>query len=275
MGVWAIMAVVCSQTGATDVQAGHEALEADTTNSYDQSRAPSTHITPYTEGVSWVSTARNLTVSQRPHNAFDTDKVDGVAELTTKDTDWASVVLEQAFYTDQLLNFIYGDTIHEQGKLNWFFRSTFRMAALYGICLGTAEKDGVLMMLPPDQTKMTIDKLYRSGILAAPFKMGWASLSRMLRFMDFAEKEHKAAATSDHYYVMTVGVLPERQGMGVGKRLMTNALETVDSNKMACYLETQNQNNVPIYQRLGFDVVSDKEIPKGGLHNWGMLRQVR
>jgi ribosomal protein S18 acetylase RimI-like enzyme len=149
------------------------------------------------------------------------------------------------------------------------------MAALYGICFGTAEKDGVLMMLPPDQTEMTIDKLYKSGTIAAPFKMGWASLARMFRFMDFAEKEHKAAIASDHYYIMTVGVLPARQGMGVGKKLMTKALEIVDANEMPCFLETRNKNNVPIYQRLGFEVVTDKEIPKGGLHNWGMLRQKR
>ena len=131
------------------------------------------------------------------------------------------------------------------------------------------------MMLPPDQTKMTIGKMYKSGILAAPFKMGWASFSRLMTFMDFVEKEHKAATSSDHYYIMTVGVLPERQGKGVGKKLMTKALEIVDANNMPCYLETQSKNNVPIYQKFGFEVVSDKEIPKGGLHNWGMLRQKR
>jgi ribosomal protein S18 acetylase RimI-like enzyme len=129
------------------------------------------------------------------------------------------------------------------------------------------------MMLPPNQTKMTLGKMYQSGFLAAPFKMGWASLSRMMTFMDFAENEHKAATSIDHYYIMTVGVLPERQGMGIGKKLMTKALKIVDANNMPCYLETQNKNNVAIYQKFGFEVVSAKEIPTGGLHNWGMLRQ--
>jgi ribosomal protein S18 acetylase RimI-like enzyme len=218
-------------------------------------------------------TEENVTVNQSPDRAFNTGKADGVAELAINDTEWAAKVLEQAFYTDPLLNFIYGDTIHKHGKLNWFFRSTFRMAALYGVSFGSAEKDGVLMMLPSDQTDMTVDKMWKSGLVAAPFQMGWASLSRMFRFMDFAEKVHKAALSSDHYYIMTVGVLPERQGMGVGKKLMTKALEIVDANKMPCYLETQNANNIPIYERLGFEVVSSKEIPKGGLHNWAMLRQ--
>ena len=101
-----------------------------------------------------------------------------------------------------MLNFIYGDKINEPGKLNWFFRVTFRLAALYGECFSTAEKDGVLMMLPPDQTKITIDKMYKAGMLAAPFKLGWASFSRSMTLMDFAEKEHKTTAPFGHYYIM-------------------------------------------------------------------------
>jgi ribosomal protein S18 acetylase RimI-like enzyme len=205
----------------------------------------------------------------------DAGNLDGVVKLTTKDTGWAANILEQAFYSDPLLNFIYGDKIDEPGKLNWFFKGTFRLAALYGYCFSTVEKDGVLMMLPPDQTTLTLGAMYKSGFLAAPFRMGLTSFSRLMTFGDFAEKEHKAAAPSDHFYIMTVGVLPERQGIGVGKKLMTKALEIVDANRMPCYLETQHKNNIPIYQRFGFEVVSDKEIPKGGLHSWGMLRPKR
>jgi ribosomal protein S18 acetylase RimI-like enzyme len=222
-----------------------------------------------------MSTGSNKVAVRPSQHAFSAGDLDGVNKLTTKDTDWASEILEQAFLTDPLLNFIYDDTIDEPGKLNWFFRVTFRLVALYGECFSTAEKDGVLMILPPEQTRMTIGKIYRSGILAAPFRMGWAPFSRMMTFMDFAEEEHKAAASFDHYYILTVGVLPARQGMGVGKKLMARALAIADANNMPCYLETQNKNNVPIYQRFGFEVVSDKEIPKGGLHNWGMLRQKR
>jgi hypothetical protein len=77
--------------------------------------------------------------------AIDTVSFDEVYEITTKDTVWAAKVLEQAFYTDQLLNFIYADTIDKPGKLNWFFRTTIRLAALYGDCFSTAEKDDVAL----------------------------------------------------------------------------------------------------------------------------------
>ena len=194
-------------------------------------------------------------------------------KLTVNDREWDSKVLEKAFYTDPMLNFIYGKTINEPGKLNSFFRATFRYAALFGECYSTPDGDGILMMLPPDQTKMTIGKMFKAGMLAGFFKMGWASISRSMLLMDFVEKQHKAATPFDHYYIMTIGVLPERQGMGLGKKLMSKVIEISEVSNKPCYLETQNKNNVPFYQSFGFEIVSDKEIPKGGLHNWGMLRQ--
>jgi hypothetical protein len=76
---------------------------------------------------------------------MSTDSNTAVNKLTTKDTEWAAKILEQAFYTDPMLSFIYGGSINKPGKLNWFLRVTFRLAALYGECLATAEKEGVLM----------------------------------------------------------------------------------------------------------------------------------
>lgn len=196
-------------------------------------------------------------------------------KLTTKDTEWVSKVLEKAFYTDPMLNFIYGKSINDPDKLKSFFRATYRYTSIFGECYSTPDGAGILMMLPPGQTNMTLGKMYKAGMLAPFLRMGWAPISRSLALMDFIEKEHKSAAPSDHYYIMTMGVLPERQGTGLGKKLMAKALEIADANNKPCYLETQNKNNVPFYQSFGFEVVTDKEIPKGGLNNWGMLRQSR
>ena len=105
-----------------------------------------------------MSTESSKAAVRRFHDPFNAGDLDGMDELTTKGTDWASKILEQAFYTDPMLNFVYGDKINEPGRLNWFFRVTFRYVALYGECFSTAEKDRVLMILPLDQTKMTIGK---------------------------------------------------------------------------------------------------------------------
>jgi hypothetical protein len=42
---------------------------------------------------------------------------------------------------------------------------------------------------------------------------------------------------------------------------------------LPCYLETENERNLPFYERHGFEVVSDGEVPKRGLRVWAMVRE--
>jgi ribosomal protein S18 acetylase RimI-like enzyme len=194
-------------------------------------------------------------------------------QLTIKDTNWAGQVLGQAFLNDPMLNYVVGDKKNKEQLITWFVTCSFRYGALFGQCFATSDNDGILIMLPPDQTKMTMGKMYKAGMLSAPFKLGLTGFSNFMTMADFTDKEHKLAAPSDHFYLFGMGVLPDKQGKGIGKQLMTKALQIADDNKMPCYLETQNKKNVSFYESFGFTVVSDKQLPKGGLQNWGMLRQ--
>ena len=70
-----------------------------------------------------------------------------------------------------------------------------------------------------------------------------------------------------------MGVLPVKQGKGIGKKLLNHALEIIDRQNLTCYLETQNIDNVAIYKKFGFEIISNKKLPKGDLQNWGMVRK--
>lgn len=41
----------------------------------------------------------------------------------------------------------------------------------------------------------------------------------------------------------------------------------------ACYLETQNETNLPFYEKHGFKVCEQKEVFKNAVSTWAMLRQ--
>ena len=94
-----------------------------------------------------------------------------LAKLSISDTHWAGQVLGQAFLNDPMLNFVIGDKKNKEQLITWFVTCSFRYGALYGECFATKDKDGVLIILPPDQTKMTMVKMYKAGMLSAPFKL--------------------------------------------------------------------------------------------------------
>ncbi len=73
-----------------------------------------------------------------------------------------------------------------------------------------------------------------------------------------------------HLHLGAIGVLPERQGQGVGSLLLSHFCEYVDELKQAAYLETDVRGNVHLYERFGFTVV--EEEPVLAIPNWFMWR---
>ncbi len=76
-----------------------------------------------------------------------------------------------------------------------------------------------------------------------------------------------------HYYLNTVGVEPERVGQGHGGDIIRHTLDHVDQQKKPCYLESSSERNIPLYERLGFKIIHEIEIPDGPTM-WSMWRPI-
>jgi ribosomal protein S18 acetylase RimI-like enzyme len=64
-----------------------------------------------------------------------------------------------------------------------------------------------------------------------------------------------------HWYLSWLAVEPDRQGDGLGARLLAHCLEIVDERGSPAFLETPNPRNVGFYERHGFEVVAVTESP--------------
>jgi ribosomal protein S18 acetylase RimI-like enzyme len=74
------------------------------------------------------------------------------------------------------------------------------------------------------------------------------------------------------YYLSHIGVMPERQGEGMGTALMRDGLAPVDRDGVPAWLETSKAANVTYYGSFGFRTVADEDAPEGGPHIWFMRR---
>ena len=66
-----------------------------------------------------------------------------------------------------------------------------------------------------------------------------------------------------------------KAGQGIGSALMQPALAKADAAHLPAYLETQKEINVKLYQKHGFDVVVETNLPDNGPHVWCMKRPAR
>lgn len=83
------------------------------------------------------------------------------------------------------------------------------------------------------------------------------------------------APDDDHWVLAAVGVRPERQGGGLGSRLLAPALAGFDRRGEPAVLDTSSPRNVRLYERLGFRTTAEVAMPGDGPHVWLMRREPR
>ena len=179
-------------------------------------------------------------------------------------------VLARAFDDDPLTMFIFPDAASRPRHLAWFFERALRIGEMYGEVYTTPGKvDGDAIWL---RSVLGMGQMVRAGILMAPLKFGLPTFMRFLGVMNHAEHLHKRDVPEPHHYLMVLGVDPPRQGQGVGGALIAPMLARADAERLPCYLETMKTRNVPFYEKHGFRVVVEADLPKGGPHFWTMKR---
>lgn len=127
------------------------------------------------------------------------------------------------------------------------------LAAFGGLAfrLGTAWRLGdctaVALWLPPDAEPdgEAITQVLLETV--APAKH--AETISALEQMDAAHPRYA------HWYLPWFGVHAARQGQGLGSKLMTACLASVDAARLPAYLETPNPRTIAFYQRHGFEIV--------------------
>lgn len=197
----------------------------------------------------------------------------GPISLTASDDELAARLLTRAFHTDPMFFYLAPDELSRDRRAQPFFAAGIRYCRRYGIAELTATRDAAALWLKPGATTIKMGGMLRTGVAFAPLKLGLSGMGRFNALMSYGDKLHKQAISGDHWYLLTIGVDPDRQRAGVGGRLLSAGLQRADADGLPCYLETANPDNLPFYRRHGFEVAADGQLPKGGLHVWSMVRR--
>jgi ribosomal protein S18 acetylase RimI-like enzyme len=185
----------------------------------------------------------------------------------------AAGLLARAFHHDPTYMLVIPDQATRAHVLAWLFHRVVRYSLLYGEAYTTPKLEGVACWLPPGRTNLTLGRVVRSGLYATPFKMGWGAYRRFDTYMGYADRLHQRYAPASHWYLWAVGVDPQSQGRGIGGRLIEPVLVRASADGTACYLETGIERNIRFYERHGFQVVGQGQVPGQGLQVWAMLRK--
>ena len=77
--------------------------------------------------------------------------------------------------------------------------------------------------------------------------------------------------TDPHWYLPLLAVDPVHQGNGYGSTLLKDAIAKFDTDGMTAYLESSNPRNISLYERHGFEIIT--EIQAGTTQVIPMVRK--
>jgi len=78
--------------------------------------------------------------------------------------------------------------------------------------------------------------------------------------------------TDPYWYLSLVAVSPLYQGKGFASKLIKPILEKASQEKVDVYLETQNVNNVAIYEKYGFKLIHSEKICNSEVNHYCMIK---
>ena len=185
----------------------------------------------------------------------------------------AAQMLAGVFVNEPVYKYFIPDEVQRNNELHYHFilrlHYAFRCGEVYTT---SSDMEGIAMWFPPGYTRLTFWILLRCGGFSLRLRLGKESVSRQMFINDYLNSVHSRVVPFPHWYLSSLGVKPDYQRKGYAGTLMHPILARIDAEKSQCYLETQKESNIPIYQHYGFKVVEESIIPGTEIRNWALLR---
>ena len=200
-------------------------------------------------------------------------ELDSLVRLRKADIKPAARVLTESFQQYPLLVQKYPDE-SQRDKAAYYF---FLVIVGYGIRWGevyaaSPRMEGIAVWYRSEHFPMRFRKILRSVPSSVLLCFPWSGVGRMQEAADFVEARHQLTAPTAHWFLDTVGVLPQYQGKDYGGKLIRAMLVRTDRERLPAYLDTMDEADVRRYEHFGFRVVDKSAVPKTNLTNWSMLR---
>ncbi|HEX4677630.1 MAG TPA: GNAT family N-acetyltransferase [Gaiellaceae bacterium] len=181
----------------------------------------------------------------------------------------ASDVLARAFLDDPAWVWLIPDAKKRRDLLPWLFRVGFDVTAA-DVWTTAGVVRGAARWLPPGRPPMRVGPTLKA-LVTTPFRLG-SAIAPFLAYGRAVESLRVEAMPEQHWYLAGIGVDPSAQRRGIGAALLEPGLAAAARGGLPAVLLTNNEANLPFYERHGFAVVRQDQTPKGGPQAWAMVK---
>ncbi len=179
----------------------------------------------------------------------------------------------KAMMNDDLHVFFFPDQASRFEKLVYLY--VFKLELQYRNCIVTSEKlEGLAIWEEPGKqhSGLSLSEIFNGSKLI--WQCGMASLIKMIKYHIWASKTRDKLINQPYWYLDVVIVHPEHQGKGFASQLIKPILSEAEKNHQEVYLETQNKNNIMIYEKYGFSLIKKIKLPSTDIIQYCMKKNI-
>ena len=196
--------------------------------------------------------------------------------LEKKEIPPAAAMLSRAFFSDPKMTHLIPEVSVRAERSRYLFEFELRYGLIYGEVYTTSPAcEGVIVWLPSEKSAITLWRAFRAGGFRLQNQLGAEAMDRLMAFSDRVDELHSRHLPFPHMYLFFIGVDPAFQGKGYAGRLIRPMLERLDRQGLSCYLNTQNDTNIRMYEHFGFQVIDRQVIPGFPITHTAMRRDPR
>ncbi|RAJ26056.1 GNAT family N-acetyltransferase [Pedobacter cryoconitis] len=164
-------------------------------------------------------------------------------------------ILTKSFNENRSFNSIIKQDKHRVNRIRKVFEYYFDTCSRYGSVYLSEDKNACAVISFPDQKKVTFRSVLMDiGLL---FVLGLKSVK-----LGFSREAKIRAVHPDSafYYLLFIGVNPDFQQQGIGRKLLEELVADSEVLKRPVYLETYLEKNIELYKKAGFKIYNELDF---------------
>ncbi|MCF2443769.1 GNAT family N-acetyltransferase [Dyadobacter sp. CY345] len=133
---------------------------------------------------------------------------------------------------------------------------SFDYCKLFGQIYLSDDKKACALISFPDRKRTN----FRSVLLDINLITKSAGISNISKILTREKLIEQNYPSSEIYYLWFIGVAPENQNQGLGKKLLTEIIHDANQMNRPIYLETSTEKNLSWYQKAGFEIYNQLDF---------------
>jgi ribosomal protein S18 acetylase RimI-like enzyme len=192
--------------------------------------------------------------------------------IATPDYGRTAKTLALAFADDPVMAYIFKGSKNRVQRIESIMHLALKSYGHHSGFIESLESRSVAVWQQPNPAKPSFLSLLLNAVEAVTKLRGSIDRAQKVQQISYAVRPKHP-----HWYLAILGTEPSfrgkwNEGPSMASCLLTSVLDRCDQQAMPAYLESSNYGNISFYQRHGFQVTQQLELP-GGPNMWGMLRQ--